>query len=148
MVLFNLFLFKFRPSVHFILGPMKIFTYYLDIMKDSVLALQLFYLLGSEIQSVQIDTINNVTFMSAVSHSKLQLWYRNFQRYFSSQVLIMLISSIIMPFIFGGFRLAIYYPDAIFGSVAIRNTINRIFYSILSLLLLPLHSLLHQLSVY
>ena len=42
-------------------------------MKDSVLALQLFYLLGSEIQSVQIDTINNVTFMSAVSHSKLQL---------------------------------------------------------------------------
>ena len=128
---------------------MKTFTYYLDIIKDSVLTLQLFYLLGSEIQSVQIDTINNITFMSAVSHSKLEIWYRNFfQTYFSSQVLIMLISSIIMPFIFGGFRLAIYYPDAIFGSVAIRNTMNRIFYSILSLLLLPLHSLLLQLSVY
>ena len=45
----------------------------------------------------------------------------------------------------GGLRLAFNNPDAIFGEKAIKNIKSRIVYTILCLLLLPLHSMLLQL---
>ena len=48
----------------------------------------------------------------------------------------------------GGLRLAFNNPDAIFGEKAIKNTKSRIVYTILCLLLLPLHSMLLQLRLH
>ena len=60
----------------------------------------------------------------------------------------MLISTIIIPFVMGGLRLAFNNPDAIFGEKAIKNIKSRIVYTILCLLLLPLHSMLLQLRLH
>ena len=67
---------------------------------------------------------------------------------FVLQVVILLFGSIALPILFGGFRLAINHPDAIFGPTAIETRRNYIFYSFLSLLLLPFHSALLQLKLH
>ena len=48
----------------------------------------------------------------------------------------------------GGLRLALNNPDAIFGEKAIKNTKSQIIYTILCILLLPLHSMLLQLRMH
>ena len=50
--------------------------------------------------------------------------------------------------ILGGLRLALIYPDAIFGSTAIKNRKSYILYSIISLLIIPFHSALLQLKLH
>ena len=67
---------------------------------------------------------------------------------FVLQVVILLFGSIALPILFGGFRLAINHPDAIFGPTAIETRRNYIFYSFVSLLLLPFHSALLQLKLH
>ena len=48
----------------------------------------------------------------------------------------------------GGLRITFNCPEAIFGPRVLQNTANRIIYSIISLLLLPLHPLLLHLHLY
>ena len=50
--------------------------------------------------------------------------------------------SIILPFMVGGLQIALYNPEAIFGTIAISSVKNRVIFSICSLLLAPFHSVI------
>ena len=104
------------PKVKFIVGFMKFFVYYLDMIKDSVLVLQLLSVIGG----IEFLIKNPTDFLSGI--------------------VIMLIGSIVLPITLGGLRITLFNPEVIFGSRAIENTKNRIIYSILSFITIPIHS--------
>ena len=60
----------------------------------------------------------------------------------------MLISTIIIPFMLAGLRLALYNPDAIFGKKAVKNVKSHMLYSMICFLLMPLHSMLLHLKMH
>ena len=63
------FLKNYRPLVYFFIGPVRIFTYYLDMMKDTVLLIQLVAVVGG-MDSILKDPSD---FMSAVSFYLIKL---------------------------------------------------------------------------
>ena len=69
--------FIFRPKVYFVTGPFIIFSYYLDLIKDTILVTQLMAIAGG---TSSLDHLNDTSiliyptdFMSAVSMILLRL---------------------------------------------------------------------------
>ena len=60
----------------------------------------------------------------------------------------MLVSTIIIPFMLAGLRLALNNPDAIFGQKAVKNEKSHMLYSMICLLLMPLHSMILHLKMH
>ena len=70
-IFYSALMFIFRPKVYFVTGPFMIFSYYLDLIKDTVLVSQLIAIAGG---TSSLDHPNDTSildypadFMSAVS---------------------------------------------------------------------------------
>ena len=57
--------YHFRPVVYFCIGPMKIFAYYLDMIKDIILVSQMVILIGG----IEFIYTNPTNFTSIVSET-------------------------------------------------------------------------------
>ena len=70
-IFYSVLMFIFRPKVYFVIGPFMIFSYYLDLIKDTVLVSQLIAIAGG---TSSLDNPNDTSildypadFMSGVS---------------------------------------------------------------------------------
>ena len=75
-IYYKILMFIFRPKVYFVTGPFIIFSYYLDLIKDTILVTQLMAIAGG---TSNLDHLNDTSiliyptdFMSAVS--MILLW--------------------------------------------------------------------------